>query len=507
MKSTSTLPVAFAWVCMSLISSQAGVYDDTAAWWHLDYDPDHDPGGLNAAQLSDIRDQRDWGTTAAPGANGRNATAIGGEFGGPLWTNAPVVCPAGGRTYGGLSLSFPQVTNSLGQIKQDTVFFSGFRLGGSSTIVTRFLWDGRFFAADRPDWIYNNSLAWGEKLGWIFGVRHDGGHRLGMWIGTTAVYGAAVESNKWYDAAAVITDNGDNDTVELFLWPAGGTLQYSKWSGSAVTNAVGAGGGVIGCESAPSTAYSAVTENAGKCFKGLLNHIALWDRALSYDEVLEAFCFPQPLIQVGLDNGTTAELRPEQEAATVFSPNAPWHTFPRAVSTGRPEVTLNIPLTALQANLNYLFHLKTALSEGGQPSKLLLRVNGQANTARETLRASPGQDLYWPIAKGRLVTGMNTFTLTLAAGPAAWTSFDFLELGGAWQLGIDNNSAGEFVAEATPYRNYWVTDTNWTHLARAVTFQSTNTVIHFNLTSQLVDQTDFTFTTRIVSQGGANPTG
>jgi hypothetical protein len=499
---------------IAVLSTQAGVYDDTAAWWHLDYDPDHIPAATNAAQISDIRDQRNW--TATSGAT--VPSAIGGEYGGPLWTNAPVVCPAGGRAYG-MSLWFPQITNEqvigtsvTNAIKVDAIQFSNLKLGGSSTIVTRFLWDGRWFGSDQPDWIYNNSLDWNNRRGWMFGVRHDGGHRLGMWVGQTPFYldNDVVPANTWCDAAAVITDNGTNDTVELFLWPAGKNLLYKKMTTSVVTNAVGGNGGIIGCEASPAAGYQQVTDgNASKCFKGLLNHLALWGRALSYDEVLEAFCFPQPLIQVGLDNGNITELREEGAIGAVWNAADPWHMMPRAVSASRPDVTLNIPLTAAQAGLNYLFHLKTHQNEGDRDAKLLLSVNGQSDPTRETLRVGSRQDVYWPVAKERLVAGTNTFTLTRAAGPAVWTTFDFIELGGAWQLGLDGNATADFSQENAANLQVYATETDWSHqVGRAITYGNPNFVLHFNLTSQMVATAKgFTYTTRIVGQGGGSDTG
>ena len=188
---------------------------------------------MNIAVADDIRDQRNWGATAVKGAGGWHASGVRGVLGGPLWTNAPVVCPAGGRHYGGLSLCFRQETNALGQVWPDTIKIDNLRLGGSSTIVTRFRWDGITCSSGYPGWIYNNSLSWSSRQGWMFGVRHDGGNRLGMFVGQTAFYlgtSSNVITGKWYDAAAVLTDNGpDNtDTVELFLWPEDGTLLYQS---------------------------------------------------------------------------------------------------------------------------------------------------------------------------------------------------------------------------------------------------------------------------------------
>ena len=106
--------------------------------------------------------------------------------------------------------------------------------------------------------------------------------------------------------------------------------------------------------------------------------------------------------------------------------------------------------------------------------------------------------------------GTNTFTLSYVGGPATWISFDWMELGGAWQMGIDNNSAGEFIAENKTGDHFYVTDPNWKNLERAIVQGSdSNTVLHFVLSPEMVSNVTFSYTTRIVQQGcntGSLPT-
>lgn len=489
----------------------AGVYDDTAAWWHLDYDPNYSPAATNVALLDEIRDQRDWGTTSTKGVTGKHATAIRGPLGGPLWTNAPVVCPAGGQAYGALSLHFQQETNALGQVFPDAIKIENFKLNDSCAIVTRFLWNGITYNTSFPGWIYNNSLDWNGKKGWMFGVRHDGGNRLGMYVGQTALYmdSTSVTTGKWYDAAAVLTDNGTNgpDTVEFYLWPEGGTLVYQKVTTTAVTNEVSGSGGVIGSESFQDGYSSPTNSNSGKSFKGLINHLALWDRALSYEEVLEAFCQPQPLIQVGLNNGNNTDLRAESETDADYVFGDPWHTMRRAVTTNYREATLKVPLNAIQKSLGYLFHVNT-LTPASSTVDLSLIVNTTTNVTRKA--AAGSADLYWHIPASQLITGTNSFTLRYETGTSSFTSFDWMELGGSWQVGTNNNSAAEFVVESAVGDHFYVTDPNLKHLERAVVQGSdTNTVLHFVLSPEMVTNHFFTYTTRVVQQGynaGTMPT-
>jgi len=493
-------------------TATAGVYDDAAAWWHLDYDPNYNPAVTNVALLDEIRDQRDWGTTAAKGSTGKHATGIRGPLGGPLWTNAPVVCPAGGQRYGGFSLSFKQATNALGQIFPEAIKIENFRLNDSSAIVTRFYWDGIAYRSDFPGWIYNNSLDWNNKLGWMFGVRGDVGNRLCILAGQTSIYmGATVVTGKWYDAAAVLTDNGptNTDTVELYLWPEGGTLAYEKFTTPAITNSLGGSGGVIGAESFQDGYTYPTSSNSGKSFKGMINHIAVWDRALSYNEVLEAFCFPQPVVQIGINNEKDTDLRIESEAGAQYVAGAPWHTMRRAVTASAPDATLAIPLNDLQTNLNYVFHLNTLnTSRPDQKAKLRFAVNTTTNPVLQT--AGPNQDLFWPIPRSQLVAGTNTFTLSYAGGTASYVTFDWMELGGSWQIGTNNNSAGEFIVESSAGDHFYITDPIWTHLERAVVQGSdSNTVLHFSLSPEMVSNVVFSYTTRIVQQGcntGTSPT-
>ena len=489
------------------LSAAGGVYDDCTAWYHFDYAPNYNSATSNVAKIDEIRDQRDWGTVATKGATGKHATAVNGPIGGPQWTNCPVACPAGGERYGDYSMWFQPATNGAGLIWNDSISVSSLKLPGSSTIVTRFLWNGFTYSNTQPGWIFNNGLDWNNKLGWMFGVRGDsGGNRLGMFVGQTAFYldnyTNTIGVGKWYDAAAVLTDNGINDTVELYLWPQDGTLQYKKMLTSAVTNAIGSSGSVIGGEAAP-TGYADSNSNNGKSFKGIVKHLAVWNRALSYGEVAEAFGYPQPLFQIGLKNGSPTDLRAESEVDAEYVLGDPWNTMRRAVTAGSRDVIIKLPLTSIKAGLNYVFHLKT-LTDVGQTGDLSLIVNSTTNPVQT---ASLSKDLYWYITSNTLRTGTNSFTIHYEAGPAAYVAFDWMELGGAWQLGAIDNNQADFSAEAAAPDDFFVSDTNWVqHLERAIVYGDTNLVLHFCLSSELAAKYFYTYSTRVIGQGPSSLT-
>jgi len=494
--------VAAVYLFAGLFSPQAhaGVYDDCKAWWHFDYDADSN----GMASVEEIRNQLDWGTTANPGKF--NADDIFGIDGGPAWTNE-VVSPAHGNTYGGMSMYFRAPTNATGAVWSDSfkITDEDLLLHNSATIVTRFRWEGYANAGEQKvAWIYNNGLGWSDYTGWMFGIR-DGSATagyLGMYVGRTpyTLGSMAITTGVWYEAAAVMTDNGTNDTVELYLWKEGATtIKYYKHNSSAVTNASTAIRTIIGAE-ANNNGYT--TGNALKCFKGAINHIAVWDRALSSNEIYEAFCYSQqPLIQVGIDNSSQSELRYEDEVDETYYPGDPWHTMPRGIKTGK-DVILKVPMNAGMTSVDYALHLNTYGTDAeSSRADVSLIVNATTNDTRSIGRH---QEAYWFIPKKDLISGTNTFKLHYKGGTSAFLTFDWLELGGSWQIGIDNNSAGEFVIEGSVPDDFYVSDPDWQHLERALTSYGEPTInIHFALSSRLLSRYLYTYTTRVVSQSSS----
>jgi len=400
-----------------------------------------------------------------------------------------------------MSMYFNPTNNGDGTCFPDTFQVANFLLTGSATIVTRFRWDG-LVSSEANAWIYNNGLGWGDQIGWMFGVRGDSGTRLGMWIGQTAFYfwGDTIVTGKWYEAAAVLTDNGDNDTVEFYLWPEGGTLEYQKQSTSAILGPASAGTGTILGAEAAATGFEG--GNAFKTFKGAVNHIAVWSRALSYSEVVEAFGNPQPLFEIGLNNNSANDLGLESEVGQYYTVGDPWCKMRRAVTPANNNATIQMPLTAIQASLNYVFHVKT-LTEG-QGAGLSLIVNSTTNPVQT---ASSGKNLYWYIPASQLLTGANSFTLHYAGGDASYIVFDWMELGGAWQIGYDDGNQAEFSNENDKPDDFYVTDPNWLNLERAAVLGSdSNIVVHFSLSPELASKFAYTYTTRVILQGGAGPT-
>jgi hypothetical protein len=174
---------------------------------------------------------------------------------------------------------------------------------------------------------------------------------------------------------------------------------------------------------------------------------------------MQAFGNPQPLFQIGLDNDSLTDLRPESEAGPTYTPGDPWNTMRRALNAAYSDVTLRIPLTNDQANLNYAVHVKT-LTDSGATAGLALIVN---HTTNATQTASNGGDLFWYIPSLQLTTGTNSLMFRYEGGTSASVGFDWLDVGGAgrWDTRTTNNA--EFIYESGAGDHFYVTDPNWLH--------------------------------------------
>ncbi|HPP52929.1 MAG TPA: hypothetical protein PK777_08275, partial [Thermoguttaceae bacterium] len=463
--------------------AQASIYDTVTAWWHFDY---ADSGTIT--DPNQVRGARDWYT---PG--GYKATGIQGT---PEWTIQSVAGPAGGQNYGGRSILFTPTVDAGGNVTPDWVDISNLSLVGSATLVTRFRFDG--YASDVVNsWIYKNAFQYGDPNqagngGWLYGIGTEK-KNLYLLFGNVSFFSSlTVETGNWYDAAVVLTDSGTNDSVEFYLWGEDGALQYQNIITSSITTNTGPAGTRIGAEDAEG--------NAKKAFRGAINHLAVWNRALSTAEVQEAFGYPGPLWQIGLDNNANVDFNHES-VGDSYTIGQPWGNVPRAITSyGKNKVDFNFTANALQAALPYVFHLDMDGQSGNIGFSVL--VNGQK---LGTFTANSNTDYLVYVPAGLLRTGANTVTLQYENG-TGYTCWDWMEFGGSWQVGYDDNSLAEFVDESEAPDDFYVWDPNWKHLERAVSSPDREVNLHFTLSDELADFA-YLYTTKIFRQDdtGSHP--
>ena len=470
--------VAFVLVALAG-GATASVYDGVAAWWHMDYGA----SGV-IANPNDIRDARDWYN---PG--GYKATSV---LNTPSWTTAgvPAYGPAGGRTLGGRAMEFTPSGSAGGQ---DGFEVSNLRLGGDHTLFCRFKWDGASTPSNHHT-LYSNGFNYGSNLGTLVRfIGSDGSADPAVYYGNHMLTAGwnNLAGNTWYDLAVVFDDNGANDTITFYLHPEGGTLQ------TAVKSVDWLGGGV---DTSQGTRVGYESSGHSNWFSGLMESMAVWDSALSTDEVRAAFGSPDPMWTVGFNTDNNLNFPTESAVDKDYTIGEPWGELPRAVveySTTHNHVEVHFDATAEQAALGYVFHLDTdGVRAPGLP--LTVAVNGQALGTKTVVANS---DHEWYVPSSALNAGSNTLSLQYN-GPfidygagGTYATWDWMELSGSWQIGLDNDTSTEFRSEHDiPTDDFYVTDRvwdagdnrwEWPNFEQAVSAGDTDTYIHFALSDEM----------------------
>ena len=478
-------------------SASAGVYDDVAAWWHLDLS---DTGTVvNAA---DIRDARTWYSQGS-----YKATSIQGT---PDWTTSvPLRGPGGGQVYGGRGLDFTPAVDGGGNVAPDGFHVSDLALGGDATLVTRFKWDG--YPSDQASaWMYYN--AYGNNQGWLFGLSGGSANPRVLRYSSTGQGGShqpawTTTPGTWYDLAVVLDDNGTSDTVTFYRWEEGGALLKQTYNVSWVNDVLNTTGTRVGFESTSGT-------NARKSFDGVIENLAVWNRALSETDIHAAFGHPDPAWSIGIDNNSSANFNMESSAGNDYTTGEPWGGLSRALTQyGGRQIDIHFEQTvnSQQAALPYVFHVDTANGRTATfPISLL--VNGHLLSTQDVPRDGDAQ---WFVPAQFIRNGTNTLSLRYNgprveyADGGSYITWDWLELGGSWQVGVDNNSQSEFRAESASYPDdFFVTDPDWMHLERALTAGDPTINLHFGLSEEMAEY-DYLYTTELYGQnpGSGNPFG
>ena len=269
-----------------------------------------------------------------------------------------------------------------------------------------------------------------------------------------------------------------------------------------VSNLVHTTGTIIGGE-ATTAGFSG--GNARKCFSGAMNHLAVWERALSFEEVNHAMGFPQHVFKIGVFNWNNNDMRVESAVDADYTLGPPWHDMPRAVTqwAGNEIARIHFTLTADEADLDYIFHLRTSGTQSAQSADVSVYVNGQDLGTQTT---GPNQDYFWNVYDDVLASGANNLEIRYEAGPSSWLSFDWMELAGSWMVGTDNGNPGEFIRENSAVDDFFVFNPNLKACERANTAGDPDINLHFELSDELAAGYHFVYDTRVVQQGGTPST-
>ena len=212
--------------------------------------------------------------------------------------------------------------------------------------------------------------------------------------------------------------------------------------------------------------YSSVTDdNLKKYFAGSVRRMAFWNRALTEEEVREAFGRPRPdIVRVGAGNGSSDEFASMASADATVDAFGTWRDFPASLRSGDTR-HITFPLSANESDLPQLLRIKTLV--GGGSGTLRVSVNGTTVASRPIVA---GQPFVTILPARAFVTGVNTLALTRTDANGAAIAIDALAVGGSWQVGKNDKSTPDFTygVPLTSYDTY-VNTFAWNRAANANT--------------------------------------
>ena len=202
---------------------------------------------------------------------------------------------------------------------------------------------------------------------------------------------------------------------------------------------------------------------SGSFFSGSCQQVAVWPRALSDAEVVEAFGFPRPSVwQVGLENGASTEFSSTHVASQTIDVLKPWHDVSPVLNAGESR-TVAFPLLAEEVDAGAQVLLIKPLSGS---ATLSVTINGQSVGSKSV---QAGLTQYWFIPKAKLRRDTNELVISRIDSGNASLEIDLMQMSGSWQLGGYGNAWGDFANEGYVTPNLETTaDMNPQHFPRVV---------------------------------------
>ncbi len=386
---------------------------------------------------------------------------------------------------------------------------------GDFTLVLRLKWDGATITT--KDWNGNmvtfgtdsdymqTIVRSGFNSGWRFGVQPDGratfvDSQSGGWWSTPDI---VFEPGVWYDFAVIGIDDGDNDSVAFYALDSDDGFLVTKWWDYSLLG--GADGRVFfgprRCWGGFSPNGQNILANGGDTldgFNGNLQFFAMWNRALSADEIHEAWRKSGAgRWSIGLRNNShpyengLQEFGGDQDTTFYANAGSGWIDFPSCVDAGH-SATVSFNLVKDEEALPFVLQLCGLNTRGAY---IDVSANGRA-VGRVKVSDKHAGLLYIP--GGTFAVGTNTLTFAVEDGFGAWEP-DYLGLFGSFLQGEKDDSRwnegawDEFgdVAESRRMR-MWTESRNCKGFCRVLRSDETWSM-SMNVTREIAERCAFTF--------------
>ena len=417
------------------------VFSDALFW----FNGACDANGNGSLDTGELRDVRQIGNATHLLNQSHPTGCLRGSI---VVTNMPVVHPHASVTNNETCLYFTQPLNSgsgTTLAAESVILPDLFDVWYQSnfTAVVRFRWEGPCKEGANSVLL---SLGYGdsEKLGGLL-LRIDPNGNFHAYFangGGTQTFSSnasvAIHTNVWADVAIAV-ESGRVRVYRIMEDYQMDTGMWYVWSGSLPTKVLNDTTSVgsrfaIGCDGGELPASPRDWVKA--VFRGQIQQVAIWNRALSAHEVAEAFGCQTDKLRFGVPDGGSGEFVGAMREGAPAKPED-WRNFAATLSQESPSLTLSFSLGTHEAGLSQRVGiLPTPFSAAGEVSLL---VNGLRADAH---RVRPGALAAFVIPAGLTVEGENTVELVwLGSGTL---ELDALSIGGSFQIGRADSSHGEF---------------------------------------------------------------
>lgn len=231
------------------------------------------------------------------------------------------------------------------------------------------------------------------------------------------------------------------------------------------------------------------------CFIGSVQQIAIWGRALTDQEVMEAFGMPRPAIfRTGFDNGASNEFGGTRSGTEqTIDGLGSWQNIANTMKAGD---TWTVNFTALrdEVSLPQIFSMKSLNGSAAQIEPVL---NG---TSLGEGRIAANSRAFWPVTAGIVREGANELVIRRKDGRTRDFLVDAIELGGSLGVGKITTSSTDdgrinplYIKTGVPS----AADPNTQHWPQGLMPSTGVTNLHFRVwvDPELADKASFTFKT------------
>jgi len=257
---------------------------------------------------------------------------------------------------------------------------------------------------------------------------------------------------QWSEKVLSISDSGSDGTIQ-YPQPIAGGLRIGGESNSDKTQ-----------------------------FRGKIHMLALWNRALTDNEVRTAFGTPNPgVFRVGFpgQDGSKFFASSVGEQTTVTPEPENWHKAPATLERGK-AFTINFTLQEWQKGINQILKF-TPYSGSGTIS---VELDGEL-VADETAVTS-GVMTHVAIRGRRLKTaGAHALTIRRTDSGANDLVLSCIELAGSWQRGLDDKSWSDMNSAGATTGDFYDVEGNLMHFRRVILGNYQQNV-HFTVPADMV---------------------